>query len=102
MNIKVIKSCCRGDEGEACPTCGGAVFEAEKVVDDSEDDNDDDNDEMMRQRRSFIFHRSVFMKSTFERIRIFGCYKDLNDMMLLFIYCLLEMLYDQYISLGCK
>ena len=36
-------SFCRGDEGEACPTCGGAVFEAEKVIhDDGGGGGDDD------------------------------------------------------------
>ena len=33
---------CRGDEGEACPTCKGAVFEAEKVIHDDGGGGDDD------------------------------------------------------------
>ena len=41
---KSLKYCCRGDEGEACPTCGGAVFEAEKVIHDN-DENDVDKDD---------------------------------------------------------
>ena len=45
------------------PTCDGTVFEAEKI----------------------IYLSSVFMKSTFERIGIVGCYKDLNEVMLLSI-----------------
>ena len=35
---------CRGDGGEACPTCGGAVFEAEKVIHDADGGGDDDED----------------------------------------------------------
>ena len=47
FQIKIEKYFCRGDGGEACPTCGGAVFEAEKV----------------------IFLKSVFRKSTFGRFQ---------------------------------
>ena len=90
MNIKVTKYCCRGDEGEACPTCGGAVFEAEKVIynyDDEDDDDevDDDVDNDDDDAAKVIHFSSVFLKSTFERIRIVGCYKDLNYMVLLCI-----------------
>ena len=36
---------CRGDEGEACPTCGGAVFEAEKVIHDDDGGGEYDDDD---------------------------------------------------------